>query len=156
MVRLNDVFGISTSVPKHTYVDRSGLDKKFEYCLGSDRHIILHGGSKQGKTVIRRKNLPQEQSIVLQCNAQTTREELYTGILAQLEVSIPSSVETKTTASGEIGGETGVTFPLFGKITAHARASKGNETTSVGQMVGYGSNNLSFWQAALRRVDVEW
>ncbi|MBW4573959.1 MAG: hypothetical protein KME08_01595 [Aphanothece sp. CMT-3BRIN-NPC111] len=57
MPRLNEVFGIATSVPKYTYVDRASLDQKFIYLLGCDQHIVIHGASKQGKTILRKKNL---------------------------------------------------------------------------------------------------
>ncbi len=57
-LKLNQVFGISPDVPKHTYVDRNNLDQKFRYLLDSGSHLVIHGASKQGKTVLRRKNLP--------------------------------------------------------------------------------------------------
>jgi hypothetical protein len=55
MPNLNEVFGVGVAVPKYTYVNRSGLDEKFKYLLSAERHIVIHGSSKQGKTILRKK-----------------------------------------------------------------------------------------------------
>ncbi|MEM1171416.1 MAG: hypothetical protein AAGJ08_20625 [Cyanobacteria bacterium P01_H01_bin.35] len=47
-LKLNQVFGISPDVPKHTYVERNNLDQKFRYLLDSGSHVVIHGASKQG------------------------------------------------------------------------------------------------------------
>ena len=94
MPKLNEVFGIGISVPKYTYVNRSGLDEKFKYLLSTDRHVVIHGSSKQGKTILRKKNLPETDSTSVQCRAVTTCLGLYTEILSQIG-AVTGSTETR-------------------------------------------------------------
>ena len=159
MPKLNEVFGISNSVPQYTYVDRSGLDNTFAYSLGSDRHIVLHGGSKQGKTVLRRKNLPEEQSVVVQCSATTTCAELYAQILATLGASVPTSSSTKSSTSGEVNAKAGFALPFVVNSEAGGKFVKGSETTQNSQAVGNDVKNAHYLSEIIRgskrRVIVE-
>src|SRR5438309_886904 len=50
MPQLQEVFGIATTVNQLSYVDRGGLDERFAYLLRTERHIAVHGDSKQGKS----------------------------------------------------------------------------------------------------------
>jgi hypothetical protein len=77
MPELHEVFGISTSIPKYTYVNRAGLDERFLYLLGSDRHIVIYGPSKQGKTILRKKVLPEERCVVVPA-VRTGQSRTYT------------------------------------------------------------------------------
>ena len=56
-ISLRDVFGITNDIPKYTYVDRQKLDEKFAYYLESQKHIVVHGASKQGKSCLRKKQI---------------------------------------------------------------------------------------------------
>jgi hypothetical protein len=118
VAKLTEVFGISASVPTYTYVDRSGLDARFEYILNADRHLVVHGGSKQGKTVLRRKHLRDEQSIVISCGPDDTIATIFSRILAKTNTLAPKS--TSSSKSGELllGGEAGASLdvPFVGKI----------------------------------------
>lgn len=57
-----------------------------------------NGGSKQGKTVLRRKMLPEERSVVIGCTATTTRSEIYKRILGSLGVEIPTTTSNRDEA----------------------------------------------------------
>ncbi len=102
MTQLGEVFGIAASVPAHTYVDRAGLDKRFTYLVGQDRHIVIHGASKQGKTILRKKNLPENNSIVVQCGANSGRDRIYLEILRQLGSQIPTEISQNLTLGAEL------------------------------------------------------
>ncbi len=88
MPHLREVFGISTSLPRYTYVDRASLDKKFKYLIKCDRHLVIHGESKQGKTILRKKHLPLDDCVVIQCRAGSTREQIYSEILREIGTEI--------------------------------------------------------------------
>jgi hypothetical protein len=152
MPALHEVFGVSASIPQYTYVDRSGLDNRFKYSLQRDAHIVLHGGSKQGKTVLRRANLPEARSIVVQCRASTTCDNIYEQILAEIGVPVPSSTSDSSSKSGEVGAKAGASigFPLFGakaSVSATDTAASASSTTS--QIVGSGPGNLAFVSRAI-------
>lgn len=60
---------------------RAAVDERFAYDIARDKHIILHGGSKQGKTTLRKSLLTEDEFIVIQCTRDTTRLALYEMIL---------------------------------------------------------------------------
>jgi hypothetical protein len=151
MPKLNEVFGISNSIPQYTYVDRSGLDTKFAYSLACDRHIVLHGGSKQGKTVLRRKNLSEASSIVVQCDAVALRDKIYHQILAHLDVSIPISSSTKSSTTGEGTGKAGFSVPLLGGVEASGKVAQSRETTETNQPLGNDANNIHYLADAIKK-----
>jgi hypothetical protein len=51
--RLSDVYGISRELPLN-YVPREGVDGVFVESLTRDKHIVVYGSSKQGKTSLRK------------------------------------------------------------------------------------------------------
>lgn len=54
--KTRDVFGITRGLPLN-YVTRNDVDGKFIDSLTREKHLIVHGGSKQGKTSLRKYNL---------------------------------------------------------------------------------------------------
>jgi hypothetical protein len=154
MPALHEVFGVSASIPKYTYVDRSGLDNRFRYSLQRDSHVVLHGGSKQGKTVLRRANLPEEKSVVVQCRATTTCTQIYEQILADIGASLPVNTAVTSSTSGEVGTKASASagLPLFrAKAEVSATANVGTDTTSTSQAIGGGIEDLSFVSKAIQK-----
>jgi hypothetical protein len=153
MPPLHEIFGVSASIPMYTYVDRSGLDDRFKYSLQRDSHIVLHGGSKQGKTVLRRANLPEAESIVIQCRATTTCTQVYEQILADIGASLPTSTEVTSSASGQLGSKASATagLPFFGaKAEVSGSGSVGRSITSTNVAIGGGAGDLRFVSKAIK------
>lgn len=121
-VILNEVFGISPKIPKYNYVDRNNLDRRFKDLMTSGSHLVIHGSSKQGKTVIRRKNLPDDRCIIIPCRLELTLSEIYAEILRQAGVGIPTEIKEQLTGGMEAKG--GISPFFEGK-------SKLESTTSV-------------------------
>jgi hypothetical protein len=155
MPHLNEVFGVGVSVPKYTYVNRSGLDEKFKYLLSVERHIVIHGSSKQGKTILRKKNLADTQSIAVQCRAATTCVQLYTEILSQIGATVPIELSESTTTSGTLSAKVAgkVGLPIFAKVEAGTDASGTLERTSEQKTVSVGQNaeNLRYVSEEVRK-----
>lgn len=122
-IYLEEVFGIFSSVPKHTYVDRSNLDRRFKSFLRAGNHIVIHGTSKQGKTVLRKKNLPEDKCITVQCALKTTLTSIYAEILRKLGTSIPT--EVKEQLSGTASAKAGIPqfFEGYGKLESSTAIS---------------------------------
>lgn len=120
MAQLTDVFGITTSVPTYTYVDRAGLDGQFEHLLRADRHVVIYGASKQGKTSLRRKQLPEKQCIVVPCKPEHKLEDLYKEIRRQLGVKDQTASKSTDALSGKatVAGKGGVSIPWVAKAEA--------------------------------------
>jgi hypothetical protein len=150
MPRLNQVFGVSAQIPEYTYVDRSGLDNRFRYSLERNAHIVLHGGSKQGKTVLRKKNLAEDKSIVIQCRANTTCSGIYQEILAHLGVAVEKTLTNTSTTGMETAAKAG--FNIFAaRAEAGVTGTKENEAATVREPVGLSADNLRFVSNAILR-----
>ncbi|MDA8021283.1 MAG: hypothetical protein MPN21_27935, partial [Thermoanaerobaculia bacterium] len=123
--RLSDVFGLSRKLPK-TYTMRDGVDDLFVESLGSDKHVVVHGSSKQGKTCLRKQHLSDDECIVVQCTRDVSKPKLYEAILKSAGVSLEvgsvkrESRVSKVSGDGEVDG--GV--PLFAKAKARFRTSR--------------------------------
>jgi hypothetical protein len=117
---LHEVFGISTSIPQYTYVDRLGLDERFSYLLRTDRHIVIYGPSKQGKTILRKKVLPEDRCVVVPCRPDWTVENIYSEVLRQLgatlDVTEKSTMLTGGSLNGEAKGKAGIHFVASGEV----------------------------------------
>lgn len=94
-ISLNQVYGIQSNIPIYTYVDRSNLDARFKYYLSTQRHIVVYGVSKQGKSCLRRNILKEKDCVVVQCQPQMNREEILREILRQLNVALPAHTKLK-------------------------------------------------------------
>lgn len=148
MPTLAEVFGISNSVPKYTYVDRAGLDRKFSYLLLGHKHIVIHGASKQGKTILRKKNLPEHNSITVQCGANATRNQLYSDILRQLNVRIPVEISTNlgftSNAHGSVSGQLGLPFLASSEVDGGLEMSMNKDSGTKMEPVGIDPTSLGF------------
>ena len=56
MSTVGEVFGVSREVPLN-YVTRESVDGEFINALSENKHIVVFGSSKQGKTSLRKYNL---------------------------------------------------------------------------------------------------
>ena len=152
-IRLDQVFGLNSSIPAFTYVDRSNLDSTFKYFLDSQKHIVIHGASKQGKTVLRKQNLDEEECIKIQCTSTTTVKDIYVEILRQLDTKIERSLSTERAygqnASMKLKGGMGPAFSLEGG----AGGVRQRKTTSEYEVIGNESGNLYFLTEELLKAD---
>ena len=118
-ITLREVFGISSEVPKYTYVDRQGLDDLFEYYLGSQKHVVVHGASKQGKSCLRKKKITEETCLIIQClPAMEKIEDVWRTALEKAGVLRPATSSITKSAGGTITGEISgqARLPLFGGV----------------------------------------
>jgi hypothetical protein len=133
---LHDVFGIAEHVKDYSYVDRGGLDAQMRYALGTERHIAIHGASKQGKSWLRARVLDENSFVLVQCQTGSSLESLFTdalgalGIRAELRRTSGNDFEGTLDFSGS--GSIGV--HLLGKlgleIKSGAKQSRSKETES--------------------------
>lgn len=100
-------------MPQYTYVDRAKLDKKFNYLWDSQKHIVIHGASKQGKSCIRKKNIEDSDIIVVHCLPNMTSDDIWIEGLNLLGVQIPEKIVEKIgeEASDGVTGKVKGGFP---------------------------------------------
>lgn len=149
MPRVSEIFGVTPGVvPLYTYVDRERLDEKLEgFLRDAKRHIVIHGASKQGKTTLRKRNLPESHTVLVLCRPDSTVESLYRDVLNQLEAAIPSKlVDDVTQAKGnDINGSGGVQFGVFSaSVGAGHTSTTTNSATTESTPVGIDETSLRY------------
>jgi hypothetical protein len=103
-------------------VTREGVDGVFVDSLASDKHIVVFGSSKQGKTSLRKHSLEDEDYVVVTCsNRWTGLAALHAAVLKAAGYVVEQS-STKTAAgsykvTAKLEGKAGVPF------VAHAKAA---------------------------------
>ncbi|UWQ77414.1 hypothetical protein [Leisingera sp. M658] len=116
MVNLNEVFGVSSNAIK-SYFPRGQIDGLFNEAIASDKHVVVYGASKQGKTALVSRYLSYEENVVVRLAPKSTVEDIYASILRQAGVSI--EVSSTSENAGKIGGNAGAKFkakiPLIGE-----------------------------------------
>ncbi|MWV63980.1 hypothetical protein GRS48_03960 [Halorubrum sp. JWXQ-INN 858] len=119
--KIDEVFGMARGIPEN-YVRREYVDNELEKTLHRNKHVVIYGGSKQGKTCLRKSCITEDSQIVVQCNNRWDLEDIHSAILKKSGFKITKSEKRSISGSQ--------------KITAKIRSgllSGGSETTISGQ-----------------------
>lgn len=98
MRRLDDVYGVTRDVPLN-YVVREGADGRLVEALTRDRHIVVYGGSKQGKTCLRKYNLRDVEYETVTCSNRWSLAQLHSAVLKAVGYTIEGT--TTRAVSGD-------------------------------------------------------
>jgi hypothetical protein len=153
---LRNVFGVHAVPPEQTYVDRAGLDGRIKYLLSTGRHLVIYGPSKQGKTALRRRAIPDDECVIIQSRQKPNTEAIYDEILRGLGIS--RTVNNEVTKGREFsitgGGSGGVSIPFLGKGEAKAEGQAGisHEATTTTEPVGNTPSNLAYVAEEIRNL----
>jgi len=105
------VYGISRDVPLN-YTTRPGVDEKFVDNLTREKHIVVYGSSKQGKTCLRKHCLNESDYIHVQCSNKWTLEEIHANVLKRAGFKVEQS--EKKTSSGKNKIVASISASIFG------------------------------------------
>jgi hypothetical protein len=123
-VNVDEVFGVVRDVPLN-YVPRENVDQAFVEALSRTKHIVIYGGSKQGKTCLRKHCLSDDDYIVVQCSNRWTVADINANILKRAGYEITQSNETTETGRQKLIAK--FTAGIFG---ASAEAGVESESES--------------------------
>jgi AAA+ ATPase superfamily predicted ATPase len=90
--KTRSVYGISRELPLN-YVERKEVDQKLVDNLTKDKHIVIYGSSKQGKTSLRKHCLSQDDYILIQCSNRWGLIDIHSAILKGVGYQITQSVK---------------------------------------------------------------
>jgi hypothetical protein len=96
--KASDVFGIGRDLPLN-YVSRKSVDELLVNSLTRDKHLVVYGSSKQGKTSLRKHCLLEQDCIVIHCSNKWSLADLHAAILKKAGFEITQS--TTRTATGK-------------------------------------------------------
>ncbi|WP_442637111.1 hypothetical protein [Rossellomorea marisflavi] len=145
-LKVKDVFGVKKEKVS-SYFKRENVDKKFEEELLGDKHIVIYGSSKQGKSALVQEHVPEENSITIGCSTNMTTKDIYASLLRQLDIQIKSYDEHSTSSSGETSLKTSfkAMLPFFGEGGAEVGGKISGSSTNSEQL-NYVEYNLSIAQ----------
>ena len=131
MRQINQVYGVSNDLID-TYIERQYVDDAFSNGLLKNKHIIVYGASKQGKTSLTNKHLAESDFIKVNCSPSASTLDIYNSIVRQLNVEILESTEVITTVGGEakVGLKAKIRIPFFCGADAEAESSVSREKES--------------------------
>jgi hypothetical protein len=99
--KTSEVFGISRDLPLN-YVTRQNVDVSLIESLTRDKHLVIYGSSKQGKTSLRKHCLQKNDYIVVQCSNKWSLAELHAAILKQSGYEVTQSITRTVTGKNRI------------------------------------------------------
>lgn len=118
-----------------SYIEREQVDGKFLKALQSDKHIIVYGSSKQGKSALRRKHLSEEDEVLVQCGPKHDTTSIYSSILRQLGVQLEASTTKRESTNADVNGKFTwkAKIPFFGEAQTElgGKVGSGNEITTI-------------------------
>jgi hypothetical protein len=99
--KASDVFGIGRDLPLN-YVSRKDVDEVLVNSLTRDKHLVIYGSSKQGKTSLRKHCLREEDYIVVHCSNKWSLGDLHSAILKGAGFEITQSTTRTSTGKNKI------------------------------------------------------
>jgi hypothetical protein len=130
MYLTSDVFGVSNSNIE-SYIERKSVDERFINGIDNNKHIIVYGSSKQGKTALTIKHLNENDFIRINCSTSTREIDIYSSILRQCGFEF--KVSREEVSSGGVDGNLSVNakvkVPAFGEFGIGSKVGQNiNET----------------------------
>lgn len=132
-MKLEHVFGVSKELIA-SYTERPHVDEAIASALRQTRQIIVYGSSKQGKTALVQRHVPEEKRVTVHCSPQTNTEDLYRSLLRQMGVEITSekSSESSREVESSITAKFTAMIPFFGSGEAETSGgAKAGNTESI-------------------------
>ncbi len=121
------VFGIVRDIPLN-YVVRKSVDESLVENLTRDKHLVIYGSSKQGKTCLRKHCLQDDDYILVTCDNKMDLSQLHASVLKsagyEVEQGQTKSVSGGQKVSASFGGS--IKVPGVGEIGGKV----GNEDAS--------------------------
>lgn len=151
--KTNSVYGISRELPLN-YVERKEVDQKLVDNLTRDKHIVIYGSSKQGKTSLRKHCLKNDDYIIIQCSNRWELVDIHSAILKGVGYQITQSVKKTASGKHKIMASMEAGFKLFnivkGEISGEAEQEKSTEVTL--ENLELDAEDVNDIMAALRKI----
>ena len=96
--KTTDVFGISRDLPLN-YVERVTADEFLIENLTRNKHLVIFGSSKQGKTSLRKHCLQEDDYVVVHCSNKWSIADIHSAILKKAGFTVTQS--SSKTISGK-------------------------------------------------------
>lgn len=99
MLETSQVFGVNNEAIT-SYLWRKEVDGKLQESIQENKHIIIYGSSKQGKSSAIRKNLQKNEFVQVNCDINSGTTDIYKSLLRKIGVRF--NVVSEETTSREL------------------------------------------------------
>lgn len=126
--KVSDVYGIGRDLPLN-YVERAAVDGPFVENLTRDKHVVVFGSSKQGKTSLRKYALNDDDCVTVSCLNTMSLQDLHGAILKSLGYRIEvSSIKSQTGSFKVVAKFSGKgKVPFIAEAAGEGGGEKGRE-----------------------------
>ena len=128
--KVADVFGVSRDLPLN-YVERAAVDSLFLSNLALEKHVIVYGSSKQGKTCLRKHCLSEDDTVLVQCQNSWGLEKLAEAILKEVGYKVTVSEEKTIEKRNKLRVSLSSSLSALGFGEAKAEAEASHESGSA-------------------------
>lgn len=125
------VYGITRDIPLN-YTSRPSVDQLLIDNLAREKHLIIYGSSKQGKTSLRKFCLKDTDYIIVQCASKWTLEEILSNILKRAGFLVAQSERKTITGRNKIIAS--IKASIFGvgsEVGGEKEVTNSSEVTSA-------------------------
>jgi len=102
MLETSQVFGVNNEAIT-SYLWRKEVDGKLKESMQENKHIIIYGSSKQGKSSSIRKNLNENEFVQINCDINSGTTDIYKSLLRKIGVRFNVVSEETTSRELHIG-----------------------------------------------------
>lgn len=128
--KLADVFGIGRDLPLN-YVSRPAVDDALVGNLTRDKHLVIYGSSKQGKTSLRKQCLRDDDYVVVHCSNRWSLGDLHSAILKRVGYEITQSATRTTSGKFKIlAALKASVFGVGGEVSSEGETSREDSVTT--------------------------
>jgi hypothetical protein len=125
----DDVYGITRDLPLN-YVEREAVDHRLLENLSAQKHIVIYGSSKQGKTSLRKHCLAEDDYIVVQCSNKWNLATLHEAILKRAGFTVTQSTTRTTSGTLKLTAQAGIkVLGTGGEVSSEFEGDHARETT---------------------------
>lgn len=128
MHKTTEVFGISRELPLN-YVERKSADHKLVENLTREKHLVIFGSSKQGKTSLRKHCLNEKDCIVVHCSNKWSVADINSAILKRTGFELTQSNSKSITGKSKIFAK--ITAGFFGASAESGAEAEKEKTTEI-------------------------
>ena len=131
MRKAAEVFGLSRKLPLN-YVVRESADGVLVDSLTRDKHLVIFGSSKQGKTCLRKHVINENDYIVIHCSNKWTVSDINSAILKSAGFELTQSRSKTTSGKSKIFAK--IKAGIFGASTEGGAEAEREQREEVATM----------------------
>lgn len=147
--RTKEVFGIQRDLPLN-YIERTA-DKILLDSLDRSHHVVIYGSSKQGKTSLRKKNLNEDQYILVHCSNKWDIDQIHNNILKQAGYELTLSKSLTTSGKAIVKATFG--WNLFAKAEAEVEGEVSREKEKIIKSLDIDTEDVNDIIKALEEIE---